>query len=232
SGRPAGFHPGSAGSGSAGTTAAFLPGAAWPQRTLLATISGTSTGSHGGRHGRPRDVQLYVEPKSSSARVHEMDEPDIDPGSATRAGVDRAMLGNATMACMPSPTAEELSAALPAAAREIEEFVGNAGWDQPAQVFALVPTSELLAAEPELADQLDQSAPLTPVAQEALPNEDLGEALAQIAWPEQVAGCAVAQEIVVLPPEAEAELPTDAEQARQAAAQHPQRQEARLVAAV
>lgn len=161
-----------------------------------------------------------------------MDEPDIDPGSATRAGVDRAMLGNATMACMPSPTAEELSAALPAAAREIEEFVGNAGWDQPAQVFALVPTSELLAAEPELADQLDQSAPLTPVAQEALPNEDLGEALAQIAWPEQVAGCAVAQEIVVLPPEAEAELPTDAEQARQAAAQHPQRQEARLVAAV
>ena len=127
-----------------------------------------------------------------------------------------------------SPNADDLSTA----AREVEEFVAAAGWDQPAQVFALVATSELLAAEPGLADQLDPESALTPIAQEALPSEDLGEALAQMIWPEEVAGCAIVQEIVVLPPEAEAALPDDPEGARKAAAEHPDRREARLVAAV
>jgi hypothetical protein len=133
---------------------------------------------------------------------------------------------------MPPESAEEMAAALPAAAREIEEFVAAAGWDQPTQVFALVSTRELLSAEPDLAEQLDPEAPLTPVAQEALPSEDLAEALARIVWPEQVAGCAVVQEILVLPPEAETELPTDGEEALKAAVEHPDRREARLVAAV
>ncbi|WP_190818388.1 PPA1309 family protein [Saccharopolyspora pogona] len=133
---------------------------------------------------------------------------------------------------MPPETPEDLAAALTSAAREIEEFVDAAGWDQPTQVFALVSTGRLLAAEPGLADQLDPNAPLTPIAQEALPAEDLAEALGRIEWPEQVSGCALVQEIVVLPPEAEAELPGDAEEARQIAAEHPERREARLVAAV
>ncbi|MGI8310296.1 PPA1309 family protein [Saccharopolyspora hattusasensis] len=133
---------------------------------------------------------------------------------------------------MPPETPEDLAAALTSAAREIEEFVDAAGWDQPAQVFALVSTGRLLAAEPGLADQLDPNAPLTPIAQEALPAEDLAEALGRIEWPEQVSGCALVQEIVVLPPEAEAELPGDSEEARQIAAEHPERREARLVAAV
>ncbi|MGP4019149.1 PPA1309 family protein [Saccharopolyspora sp. 5N708] len=133
---------------------------------------------------------------------------------------------------MPPQSPEDLTAALPSTAREIEEFVDAAGWDQPTQVFALVPTRRLLAAEPGLADQLDPDAALTPIAQEALPAEDLAEALSRIEWPEQVCGCALVQEIVVLPPEAEAELPGDAAAARQAAAAHPQRREARLVAAV
>ncbi|MFC3448847.1 PPA1309 family protein [Amycolatopsis speibonae] len=121
-------------------------------------------------------------------------------------------------------------------AREVEEFVASGGWDQPPQLFALVPTAALLDEQPELAGQLDPSAPLTPVAQESLPDGDLGEALAQIAWPDLVLGCALAQEIIVLPPDAEAELPvvpeTDSERLRQAAADHPRRTEARLVAAV
>jgi hypothetical protein len=133
---------------------------------------------------------------------------------------------------MASESAERLATVLPAAAREIEEFVGAGGWDQPSQVFALVPTRDLLDAEPDLATQLDPESPLTPIAQEALPSEDLGEALARITWPAQVVGCAIAQEIVVLPPDAEAELPADADAARQVAAEHPRRQEARLVAAV
>ncbi|MGH3752483.1 MAG: PPA1309 family protein, partial [Pseudonocardiaceae bacterium] len=74
-----------------------------------------------------------------------------------------------------------------------------------------------------------------PVAQEALPEGDLDVALAGIEWPEAVAGCALAQEIVVLPPTAQTdlgELPGDPAGARRAAAGHPQRREGRLVAAV
>ena len=116
-------------------------------------------------------------------------------------------------------------------AREVEDFVASAGWDQAPQLFALVPTAELLAKQPELAETLEANVSITPISQEALPDADLAAALAGIIWPEAVHGCALAQEIVVLPPEAEAGLP-DGEQLRQAAAEHPQRQDARLVAAV
>ncbi|WP_028852385.1 PPA1309 family protein [Thermocrispum municipale] len=121
------------------------------------------------------------------------------------------------------------------AAREVEEFVAAAGWEQPPQLFALVSTADILAQQPELAAQLNTEAALTPVAQDALPEaDDLADALAKITWPETVSGCAVAQEIVVLPPEAEESLPDDGDVAKlqQAAAEHPDRTEARLVAAV
>lgn len=135
----------------------------------------------------------------------------------------------------PPPQRCALSDVLPATAREVEEFVAAAGWDQQPQLFALVSTEALLASQPELADQLDARAALTPVAQDALPAGELDAALAGIEWPDSVAGCALAQEIVVLPPEAEAvlrELPADPAQARRAAAGHPRRREGRLVAAV
>jgi hypothetical protein len=119
-----------------------------------------------------------------------------------------------------------------AAAREVEDFVASAGWDQAPQLFALVPTVELLAAQPELADQVSPDVALVPIAQDELPDQDLAETLAGIMWPEIVRGCAIAQEILVLPPEAEASLPADAEAMRKSAAEHPQRREARLVAAV
>ncbi len=126
---------------------------------------------------------------------------------------------------------------LSAVAREVEDFVASGGWDQPPQLFALVPTAELVEAQPDLAGQVDAGAPLTPVAQDSLPNDDLAEALAGIMWPDAVHGCAVAQEIVVLPPEAEATLPagerqSDTDVLRRIAAEHPRRREARMVAAV
>ena len=75
------------------------------------------------------------------------------------------------------------------------------------------------------------------MAQDALPTEDLAEALAGIMWPDAVQGCAIAQEIVVLPPEVEETLPAGQDQGdtdvlKRIAAEHPQRREARLVAAV
>lgn len=131
--------------------------------------------------------------------------------------------------------------ALSRAVVEIEKHVSSAGWDQPAQLFALVPTEELLRAEPQLAAELgteDASQPLTPVAQGELPggleDEHLADALARIEWPDGVTGCALAIERIVLPASVEAGLSSvesDAELARMAGSD-PRRHEVRMVAAV
>ena len=118
------------------------------------------------------------------------------------------------------------------AAAEIEAHVGASGWDRAPALFALVRAGQLAAEEPETANRLglDATAPdaLTPIEQEDLPEGPLDETLARIAWPESVAGCALSQEIVLLPPGAEDELGADPV----AAAGHPDRREARLVVAV
>lgn len=131
--------------------------------------------------------------------------------------------------------------ALSRAVVEIEKHVSGAGWDQPAQLFALVPTAELLRAEPQLAAELgaeDASQPLTPVAQGELPggvdDANLADTLGRIEWPEGVAGCALAIERIVLPAAAESGLSSvesDAELARLAGSD-PRRHEVRMVAAV
>ncbi|HZX03841.1 PPA1309 family protein [Kribbella sp.] len=131
--------------------------------------------------------------------------------------------------------------ALSRAVVEIEKHVSSAGWDQPAQLFALVPTGELLRAEPQLAAKLgaeDASQPLTPVAQGELPggvdDDNLADTLGRIEWPDGVAGCALAIERIVLPAAAESGLSSvesDAELARLAGSD-PRRHEVRMVAAV
>lgn len=127
-----------------------------------------------------------------------------------------------------------MSAPLATTVAEIEQHVAAAGWDRPPLLFALVSASGLRAQDAELADRLglaeDDDGSLTPVEQEELPAGELDEVLAQIGWPDAVVGCALAQEIVLLPPEAEAGL-TDAEVAARAAG-HPDRREARLVVGV
>ena len=132
-------------------------------------------------------------------------------------------------------------AALSQAVIEIEKHVSSAGWDQPAQLFALVPTEELLRAEPQLAAELgadDAAQPLTPVAQGELPggmdDEHLSDALARIEWPDGVSGCALVVERIVLPASVESGLPdaeSDAELARLAGSD-PRRHEVRMVAGV
>ncbi|WP_097244755.1 PPA1309 family protein [Nocardia amikacinitolerans] len=135
------------------------------------------------------------------------------------------------------------------AVREVAEFTDAEGWGRPPQMFALVPTADLVAAEPGLLDQIDQGDELTPIAQEPLPDDITGgsmaldEFLATTSWPPAVKGCVLVQEIVVLPPDAEstlddalAPLLADHEAAdaaaRAAAEAHPGRREARLFAAV
>lgn len=116
---------------------------------------------------------------------------------------------------------------------EIESFVGRAGWDQPARLFALVSTTDLLAAEPSLAGQLKKTGPgaLSSVEQEDFRSgTDLLTALGQLAWPATVAGCALATERSFLPPAAEADIPARPDLAAEFVAAHPDRQDLRVVA--
>ena len=131
---------------------------------------------------------------------------------------------------------------LAAAVAEVEEFAAAAGWDQAPQMFALVRTADLLSAQPGLAPTLADSGVFTPIAQDVLPGGDLSEALSQISWPDEVSGCVLVQEIVVLPPAAVQPDPTelggasrevnDVEITAEQAAVHPDRAEARLAAGV
>lgn len=118
------------------------------------------------------------------------------------------------------------------AALEVEGHVGEAGWDQAPRLFALVLTSEVLAAQPELADQLGEPDSYTPVEQELPPGREVEELLPEIGWPAEVHGCAVVMERLTLPAEVEAQVPADPAAAVEFAAGHPDRQEMRIVAAV
>ncbi len=126
--------------------------------------------------------------------------------------------------------------ALEAVVGEVEAHVAEAGWDQPPQLFALVPTEQLLRAEPQLAATMGivAGAPgaLTPVAQDPLAEGPLDEALARIEFGEAVLGVVLAHEVLVLPPSAEAELADLDEVDAQAAAAHPGAREVRMVVAV
>lgn len=128
----------------------------------------------------------------------------------------------------PDPAAFLEDPALALAVAEVDAFSGDAGWDRPPRLFALVPTADLLAADPSMAGTLDEASTYTPIAQDDFLVGDLQESLAGIAWPEAVTGCVLVREIVVLPPGAAADVGDD----RSAAAAHPDRVEARLAAGV
>lgn len=123
---------------------------------------------------------------------------------------------------------------------EIERAASALGWDHASTVYALVPTGELLALEELPADMrahLEASwdgteTALTAVIQEDLPGEDLEETLAQLGWPESVAGAAVATERVMVPPAVQEQAPADPVEAVEFFANHPDRDEVRIVAGV
>lgn len=123
---------------------------------------------------------------------------------------------------------------LDAAIAEIEAHMHASGWDHRPTLFALARVDTLAADQPETVQRLGLDAQpgdaLTSIQQDELPDQPLDEVLAGLAWPPTVDGCAVTQEIVILPPSAEETL-TAAEVAARAAG-HPDRREARLVVGV
>lgn len=120
---------------------------------------------------------------------------------------------------------------------EIERHVARSGWDQPPQIFALARAADLLSQEPDFAAALGLDADrlpsegLIPVEQDPLPGGPLDESLRQIGWPDEVLGCALVQEVLMLPPEVEAAVP-EHPQVLDWATDHPDRREARLAVAV
>ena len=120
---------------------------------------------------------------------------------------------------------------------DIERHAAASGWDQPARLFALVETADLLRREPQLAEDLGlvpgEPGGLTPVDQGDLPNHSsLDELLGGISWPPEVLGTAVTVERLMVPPGVEADMPQEESEALRWLAEHPQRQEVRMVVSV
>jgi hypothetical protein len=127
--------------------------------------------------------------------------------------------------------------ALRIAVVEVERHASGSGWDQPARLFALVPTVELAAAEPHLAAELGitdgSQQVLTPVEQELEEDQrSLDDLLGEIMWPESVVGALAVLERVVLPPQAESAVPDDPADAMAFAAEHPDREDVRIAVGV
>jgi hypothetical protein len=137
-----------------------------------------------------------------------------------------------------SPLRPGLPSGLREAVVETERHVAGFGWDQPPRLFALVRTRELVAREPGLAGQFGAAEViredhLTPVEQDGLtPTSSVESLLRTLAWPAEVDGAAIAVERVVVPPEAESDLPDDPERAVEHLAAHPERRDVRLVVGV
>jgi len=141
---------------------------------------------------------------------------------------------------MTEPSSTELGAnglSLRGVVVEVEHYVSDDGWDQPGRLFALVPTAELVEAQPDLAIELGVHAStheaLTPVEQEIDQDaRSLEELLGKIAWPSAVVGVVAVVERVVLPPAVEDDVPQQLGHAATFAAEHPAREDVRIVAGV
>ncbi|MDN5895026.1 MAG: PPA1309 family protein [Nocardioides sp.] len=137
----------------------------------------------------------------------------------------------------PGTTEELTDPALASAVLELEAHAAESGWDQQASLYALVPTKDLVGKEPALAaamglDEASADGSLTPVEQELQVDVTLESVLEGIMWPSGVTGCAAIVERFVLPPSADGTVPEDPTAAQEFAADHPDRQEVRIVAGV
>lgn len=113
--------------------------------------------------------------------------------------------------------------------QEVERFVSTQGWDQPVRLFAVADTTEMQQYAPEMAAELtaEQTEDFVAIEQDDLPSPDLEELLAQVIWPDSVAGTIVVVERIVLPPDAAA-----AGASPEQAAAHPARADVRIAVGV
>ena len=119
---------------------------------------------------------------------------------------------------------------------DVEKHVAHLGWDQPARLFALVETADLVAAEPTLAKLLAKDAEagaLSAIEQDDfVTGQDLLEDLSRLQWPSGVFGVALSVERTFVPPEVEDQIPEDPAEAADFVNAHPLRQDIRVIAGV
>ncbi|HEY2834290.1 MAG TPA: PPA1309 family protein [Sporichthyaceae bacterium] len=121
---------------------------------------------------------------------------------------------------------------------ELGEQVATEGWDQPPRLFALFAIADLQRDAPAAARRLgvaEVDPHATPWTARETPfdaGEGLDDALGQIMWDDEVAGCALVLELLTLPSSTQAELPDDRAAAQRFAADHPDRAELRVVVGV
>lgn len=137
------------------------------------------------------------------------------------------------------PDPARTDAALLAVLLELERHSSELGWDGPPRLFALVHTAHLQAEESALVDALGLSTTpgpadaLTAVEQDGTRwSGDLLADLADLAWTDSVHGCALAVVRTFLPAGLEVEVPLDSGAAAAYVAEHPDREEVRVVVGV
>ncbi len=133
------------------------------------------------------------------------------------------------------PVADPANQQLANALVEIERYLSHGGWDQPARLFALAPTRDLVAAEPSLAEQLNLANEdgLSSIEQDDFQaGEDLLVELSKIKWSDAVVGAAIGVERCFLPAQVEAEIPDDPQSAADFVANHEAREDIRVVIGV
>lgn len=135
----------------------------------------------------------------------------------------------------PPERIEQVLSPLGSCAIDTERHVASAGWDQAPRLFAIARNGDIARREPALAAQLAGVDPeaFSTIEQEGMPpTSNIESMLGRLAWPDEVDGVALAIERIVVPPEAERGLPEDPDEAAEALAAHPDRQDVRLLVAV
>jgi hypothetical protein len=144
------------------------------------------------------------------------------------AGIDNRIQNRVTQGVDP----REMDA-LGSAMLQAEAFVARDGWGQPPRLFSLAQKSALVAADSELAVELEKAEPDTLIlVLTDLPAGEPLDVLATIRWKEKVVGCVLVTEIIALPPEAEKDAPEDPAVTEQWAREYPAGKAARLAVAV
>jgi len=117
---------------------------------------------------------------------------------------------------------------------EAESSCEREGWDNPPQLYALAGKAKLIGDDPELAAQIGEAPEdaLIPVKQAPLDPGEPRAVLARVYWPDDVSGCVLVTELVMLPPEAGDEMPPDPAAVEPWARDQPDSQPARLAVGV
>jgi len=117
---------------------------------------------------------------------------------------------------------------------EAESHADRLGWGTSPQLYALTATVSLVTADHTPLAEMRYGRPdrLILAAHESLPGDGLIEALADIRWPGDVAGCVLITEFTDLPARGEEDAPLAPDAGAQWANPHPDGRPARLAAGV